>query len=148
MSYKIRIPKLRSMLAVMACLFVAASVHAGSYKVYSPYFAWNNNFNDPNGYLNISFGSGSNPQWTAWWNVPSKNLYGYPASIRGWHYGWNPANDNLFPRKISSTTSIPCSFSYDCGGTIGGDFTYDCFFRWDSAKSTPQTEVMVWSRNN
>jgi hypothetical protein len=133
---------------IVLTLLFAVVIHAGDYKVFSPYFAWNNNFNDPNGYLHISFGTGSNPQWTVNWSVPSNNLYGYPASIRGWHYGFNPAADNLFPKQIASVTSIPCNFSYTCGGTINGDFAYDCFLRWDNAKSTPQLEVMVWGHNN
>lgn len=92
--------------------------------------------------------TGSNPQWTVSFNISTSNLWGYPASFRGWHYGWNPANENLFPRQISSMASIPCNFSYSSGGTIHGDFAYDCFFRYDNAKSTPQFEVMVWGRND
>lgn len=148
MNYKLSVRRVLCSLPVLACLLFTTFSHAGDSKVFPPSYAWNNNFNDPNGYINMSFGTGSNPQWTAWWNVPGPNLYGYPASIRGWHYGFNPANDNLFPKQIASVTSIPCSFSYNCGGTISGDFAYDCFLRWDNLKSSPQLEVMVWTRNN
>lgn len=127
---------------------MASTAVAGSYKVYSPYVAWNNNYNDPNNVIKISFGSGTNPQWTVNFDFSTNNLWGYPASFRGWHYGWNPSNDNLFPRQVSSMSSIPCNFSYTCGGTIHGDFAYDCFLRKDNAKSTPQLEVMIWGHND
>jgi GH24 family phage-related lysozyme (muramidase) len=54
-----------------------------------------------------------------------------------------------FPRKLSGTTSIPCSFSYNCGGDdLCGDFAYDTFLRRDERKAEPQLEVMVWAGNN
>ena len=120
---------------------------AGPSQVYGSQFAWVNNFN--NSTINETFGSGSTPNMTFWYNFPSGNLYGYPACIRGWHYGWNPANDNLFPMQLSAASTIPCTFSYSSGGTsMSGDFAYDMFLRWDNAKSTPQLEVMVWAGNN
>lgn len=139
--------------ATVLSLVTAASVafvsraNAGPSQVYGSEFAWVNNFN--NSTINSSFGTGSTPNMTFWYNFPSGNLYGYPACIRGWHYGWNPANDNLFPMQLSAASSIPCSFSYSSGGTsMSGDFAYDMFLRWDNAKSTPQLEVMVWAGNN
>ena len=123
------------------------SAKAGPSQVYGSQFAFVNNFN--NSTINSSFGTGSTPNMTFWYSFPSGNLYGYPACIRGWHYGWNPANDNLFPMQLSAATSIPCSFSYSSGGSnMSGDFAYDMFLRWDNAKSTPQLEVMVWAGNN
>ena len=55
----------------------------------------------------------------------------------------------LFPKQLSATTSIPCTFSYSSGGSnMAGDFAYDMFLRWDNARSTPQLEVMVWAGND
>ena len=86
---------------------------------------------------------------TVWYNFSSFSLYGYPAIVRGWHYGWNPTGDTLFPKQISATKSVPCSFSYSSGGSnVAGDFAYDMFLRWDNQKSTPQLEVMVWAGND
>lgn len=128
-------------------LLASAQVQAGASKNYPPYFAWNNNFNNSN--IVWSPSSGSYPQWTASFNFTDYNLYGYPASIRGWHYGWNPTGDTLFPRQISSLTTIPAAFSYASGGSnMAGDFAYDMFLRYDNAKSTPQLEVMIWAGNN
>lgn len=129
------------------CAALAPTAHAGPYQVYGTHFAWDNNFN--NSTINTTFGTGSTPSMTVSYNFPSGNLYGYPACIRGWHYGWNPANDNLFPMQVSAASTIPCNFSYSQSGTsMSGDFAYDMFLRTDNAKSTPQLEVMVWAGNN
>ncbi len=115
--------------------------------LFPPYFAWNNNFSGQE--IGWHPGTEDAPQWTASFDFPTNGLYGYPASARGWHYGWNPANDDLFPKKLSETTSIPCSFSYNCGGDdLCGDFAYDLFLRNDDKKAAPQLEVMVWAGNN
>ena len=118
-----------------------------SFNLFPPYFAWDNNF----GGAEIGWhpGTADAPQWTASFNFATNSLYGYPASIRGWHYGWNPAGDDLFPRKLTDTAGIPCSFSYNCGGDdLHGDFAYDIFLRHDDRKAGPQLEVMVWAGNN
>lgn len=123
------------------------AAQAGPYNLYTPYFAWDNNFNDSA----IAWypSTGSYPQWTASFDFTSDSLYGYPASIRGWHYGWNPTGDTLFPKQLSSTTTIPAYFSYASGGSnMAGDFTYDMFLRNDSETSTPELEVMIWAGNN
>jgi len=134
---------------VAACMLalLAPAAEAGPNKVYGSEFAWVNNFN--NSIINSSFSTNSVPGMTVWYNFSSNSLYGYPAIVRGWHYGWNPAGDTLFPKQISATRAIPCSFSYSSGGTnMAGDFAYDMFLRWDNQKSTPQLEVMVWAGNN
>lgn len=121
--------------------------HTGRFTLFPPYYAWNNNFSGEE----ISWHPGTNavPQWTAGFNFATNRLYGYPASIRGWHYGWNPTADNLFPKKLSKTARIPCSFSNNCGGEdLHGDFAYDLFLRRDDRKAGPQLEVMVWAGNN
>src|ERR1700722_19706339 len=113
--------------------------YAGPYQVYGTEFAWDNNFN--NSTINSSFSTSSVPGMTVSYNFSSYSLYGYPAIIRGWHYGWNPAGDNLFPKQLSATSSIPCTFNYSSGGSnMAGDFAYDMFFRCDTAQSTPQLE--------
>jgi lysophospholipase L1-like esterase len=120
---------------------------AKSYKLFPPYLAWNNNFRGSE--IGWQPGEDEAPQWTASFNFSTNGLYGYPASIRGWHYGWNPAGDNLFPKKLSDTTGIPCSFFYNCGGDdLCGDFAYDMFLRCDDRKARPQLEIMVWTGNN
>jgi len=117
------------------------------FNLFPPYYAWNNNFSREE--IGWQPGTEDAPQWTANFNFSTDGLYGYPASIRGWHYGWNPTRDNLFPKKLSDTTSIPCAFSYNCGGDdLHGDFAYDLFLRHDDKKSTSQLEVMVWAGNN
>ena len=121
--------------------------HAKAFNLFPPYFAWDNNF----GGAEIGWHPGTEdaPQWTASFNFSTNGLYGYPASIRGWHYGWNPLGDDLFPKKLSNTTGIPCSFSYNSGGNdLCGDFAYDMFLRRDDRKAEPQLEVMVWAGNN
>lgn len=134
-------------LTAAACLLGAFAARAGDYNQYPPYFAWDNNFN--NSAIGWSPSSGAYPQWTASFNFSSNSLYGYPASIRGWHYGWNPTGDTLFPKQISATRTIPAAFSYAAGGSnMAGDFAYDLFLRNDSQKSTPQLEVMIWAGNN
>ncbi len=121
--------------------------HARALSLFPPYFAWNNNFSgQPIGW---QAGTNDAPQWTANFDFSTNRLYGYPASARGWHYGWNPTGDNLFPRQLSATADIPCSFSYTCGGSdLHGDFAYDMFLRHDDRKAKPQLEVMVWAGNN
>lgn len=121
--------------------------HVRQLKKFPPYFAWANNFSG----REIGWRPGTNdaPQWTASFNFATNHLYGYPASARGWHYGWNPTGDNLFPKKLSEINRLPCSFSYNCGGDdLHGDFAYDLFLRHDDRKSVPQLEVMVWAGNN
>jgi lysophospholipase L1-like esterase len=121
--------------------------HSRALNLFPPYFAWNNNFSGQE--IGWQPGADEAPQWTASFNFSTNSLYGYPASVRGWHYGFNPANDNLFPKKLSETTSISCSFSYNCGGDdLHGDFAYDLFLRHDDKKASPQLEVMVWAGNN
>lgn len=121
--------------------------NARLFKLFPPYYAWDNNFS----YQAIGWQPGTNdvPQWTASFNFATNRLYGYPASIRGWHYGWNPTEDHLFPKKLTATTDIPCSFSYNSGGEdLHGDFAYDMFLRRDDRKAKPQLEVMVWAGND
>jgi hypothetical protein len=109
---------------------------AKTYNLFPPYFAWNNNFHGSA--IGWQPGMADAPQWTASFNFSTNGLYGYPASIRGWHYGWNPAGDDLFPKRLSDITSIPCSFSYNCGGNdLHGDFAYDMFLRQDDRKAKP-----------
>ncbi|MEA9761246.1 cellulase [Xanthomonas campestris pv. raphani] len=122
---------------------------AGPYKIFGNHYAWVNNFNDPNNIIQGTFGTGSTPELTVTFNFADYNLYGYPAIVRGWHYDWNPTSDTLFPKQISSISSIPMKFSYSAGGTnLAGDFAYDIFFRWDTAKGNPQLEVMIWGEHN
>ncbi|HLP76998.1 MAG TPA: cellulase, partial [Candidatus Paceibacterota bacterium] len=114
---------------------------------YPPYFAWNNKFTEEE--IGWVPGTEDSPQWTASFNFTTNGLYGYPASIRGWHYGWNPTGDDLFPKKLSEINSLPCAFSYNAGGEdLHGDFAYDIFLRHDAKKAVPQLEVMVWAGNN
>jgi hypothetical protein len=130
-----------------ASVMVQKQHHAKVFNLFSPDFAWNNNFHGS--VIGWQPGAGEAPQWTASFNFQTNGLYGYPASIRGWHYGWNPAGDNLFPKKLSDTSGLPCSFSYNCGGDdLCGDFAYDMFLRCDDQKADPQLEVMVWAGNN
>jgi hypothetical protein len=132
---------------VFSLMGASTAAQAGNYNLYPPYFAWDNNFN--NSAIAWSPSSGSYPQWTASFNFSSDSLYGYPASIRGWHYGWNPTGDTLFPKQLSATHTIPAAFSYASGGSnMAGDFTYDMFLRNDSQASTPELEVMIWAGNN
>ena len=126
---------------------INSAAQAGPYNLYPPYFAWDNNFNNSD--ISWSPSAGKYPQWTASFNFSSYSLYGYPASIRGWHYGWNPTGDTLFPRQLSTVSTIPAAFSYASGGSnMAGDFAYDMFLRNDSQKTTPQLEVMIWAGNN
>lgn len=134
-------------LAALAGLTLCAAAQAGPYKTFGSHYAWVNNFN--NSTFGSSFGTGTTANMSVSYNFGSNSLYGYPAILRGWHYGWNPTGDTLLPKQISKITSAPCYFSYSSGGTnMGGDFAYDLFLRWDSAKSTPQAEVMIWSAHN
>ena len=143
---------------LFVCLMTALTLSAlasGQTKVYGQYWEWPNIF-DQNSSFKFYNGTGSNPQWTLAFNVPSGHLWAYPASIRGYHYGYNPANDKLFPKQMSSITHIPASFSYastqtEGGTTLRGDFTYDLFLRYDDGTSgnnkDPQLEVMIWGGN-
>jgi hypothetical protein len=144
---------LRRLLVCAGLSVLACAVQAnGEYKVYGTDFAWNNDFNK--GTINVGFGSGSTANMTVWQDETSYNLYGYPACIRGWHYGFNPANDNLFPKQMSSIHTCPVTFSYSSGysgsgsSNMAGDFAYDLFFRNDNQKSSPQLEMMVWAGND
>jgi len=125
---------------------------AGADQVYGNQWAWDNNFNNSN--ISVSFGSGSTPNLTFWYDFSSYGLYGYPAAIHGYHYGWNPAGDHLFPKQISAIGSANCTFSYSSGysgsgsSNMAGDFAYDMFFRNDSSASTPELEVMIWGGND
>ena len=135
--------------AFLLSVGLASTASAGDYKTFGPVWAWNNNFNDPSGGIHASFGTGSYPEMSINYNFSSPNLYGYPAICRGWHYGWSPTGDTLFPAQVSQLSSIPCQFSYSSGGSnMKGDFAYDTFLRWDSAKGNPQLEVMVWGGHN
>jgi len=121
--------------------------HAKVFNLYPPYYAFKNNWSGRE--IGWHPGTGDAPQWTASFDFATNSLYGYPASARGWHYGWNPTGDDLFPKKLSDISSLPCNFSYDCGGDdLHGDFAYDIFLRRDDRKAEPQLEVMVWGANN
>src|SRR5712671_4636744 len=93
----------KRLLATGAATLFCYAAHAGPYKVYGSEFAWVNNFN--NSTINSSFSTNSVPGMTVSYNFSSYNLYGYPAIVRGWHYGWNPTGDTLFPRQIAATSS-------------------------------------------
>jgi len=132
-------------IAAAFSFFVAASAQ-GQTKVFYPYWVWPNVFT---GSATFTPGTGSQPTWKDSFDYSSYNLYGYPASIRGWHYGYNPAGDTLFPKQISTMSHIPVTFSYSSSGSnMAGDFTYDLFLRNDNQKSTPELEVMVWGGND
>lgn len=147
MKMRTKAPRFATALAAVALASLSATAQAGPEQNFGSQWSWVNNFN--NSTINSNFGTGSTPNLTVWYNFSSGNLYGFPANIRGWHYGWNPTGDTLFPKQISATSSIPCYFSYSSGGSsMSGDFAYDMFLRHDNAKSTPQLEVMVWAGNN
>jgi Glycosyl hydrolase family 12 len=127
----------------------------GQTKIFGQYREWPNTFHN-NGTSTFSPGTGSNPQSYEAFKVPSGNLWGYPATIRGYHYGYNPANDKLSPKEMSTISSIPAAFSYastqnDGRTTPRGDFTYDLFLRNDNGTSgnnkNPELEVMIWGGN-
>src|ERR1035437_172810 len=145
-----KIKKFTIIAMLFALMAWSSTALAGDYKVYGSQYAFMNNFN--NSAINYSFGTNSHPELSVSYNFNSGNLYGYPAICRGWHYGWNPAGDYLFPMQLSAATSIPCTFSYSAGGSnMTGDFAYDMFLRWDNATGSghdPQCEVMVWGDNN
>jgi beta-glucosidase len=123
------------------------TAHVRMFNVYPPYWAFKNNWSGRE--IGWHPGTEEAPQWTASFDFSTNQLYGYPASGRGWHYGWNPTGDDLFPKKISDIGNLPCNFSWDCGGDdLHGDFAYDLFLRNDDKKSSPQLEVMVWGANN
>lgn len=132
---------------VIGLVALAPAALAGPYKIFGNHYAWVNNFNDPNNIIQGTFGTGSTPELTVTFNFADYNLYGYPAIVRGWHYDWNPTSDTLFPKQISSISALPFKFNYSAGGSnLAGDFAYDIFFRWDTAKGNPQLEVMIWGR--
>ena len=134
-------------LAVLFNVFLVASAQAGPNKVFGSHWAWSNNFK--NSAIEVTFGDSPTPKITAAFNFDRYDLYGYPACIRGWHYGWNPAGDTLFPVQVAAATALPCKFSYSSSGTeLVGDFAYDVFLRSDDAKANPQLEVMIWGGNN
>jgi len=117
------------------------------YKVYGSEFAWVNYFG--NNVFGYSFGSGSTANLTVSYNVGTGNLYGYPAAVQGWHYGFNPAGSTKYPKQIKNLGTDSAWFSWSSGGSnMHGDFAYDLFLRSDSAKSSPQLEVMIWGKNN
>jgi hypothetical protein len=125
---------------------LTSTAQAGPQKTFGAQWAWDNNFGaGGNSAISATFGNSTNPSITVSYNFSSYNLYGYPACIRGWHYGSNPTGDTLFPMQMSQASTIPCTFSYSSSGSnMAGDFAYDMFLRWDTARSTPQLEVMVW----
>ena len=128
-------------------LVLPKPAHARVFHLFPPYYAFKNNWSGRE--IGWHPGTEDAPQWTASFDFATNSLYGYPASARGWHYGWNPTGDDLFPKKISDMSSLPCNFSYDCGGEdLHGDFAYDLFLRNDDKKSSPQLEVMIWGANN
>jgi Ricin-type beta-trefoil lectin domain-like/Glycosyl hydrolase family 12 len=135
-----------------AALLAAAMpsvAHAGDYKVYGSQWALDNDYAAP-GQIGCSFDSTSTPGMTFWYNFSSSALWGYPACIRGYHYGQNPTGDTTFPMQVSQMSSAPCNFSYSTGSAYQqGDFAYDMFLRWDtSTTGNPQLEVMVWGDND
>jgi beta-glucosidase len=120
---------------------------ARMFNIYPPYYAFKNNWSGQE--IGWHPGTEEAPQWTASFDFKTNNLYAYPASARGWHYGWNPTDDDLFPKKLSDISALPCNFDYNCGGEdLHGDFAYDLFLRNDDKKAAPQLEVMVWGANN
>ncbi|WP_425479867.1 GH12 family glycosyl hydrolase domain-containing protein [Xanthomonas maliensis] len=136
-----------SAVVAIALAALAPAAIAGPYKVYGNQYAWVNNFNNSD--IQGTFGTGSTPSLRASFNFSSNSLYGYPAILRGWHYTFNPTSDTLFPRQVSSLSSIPVKFNYSASGSnLAGDFAYDLFFRKDTTKTTPQLEVMIWGGNN
>ncbi|TCK49177.1 glycosyl hydrolase family 12 [Xanthomonas vasicola] len=137
--------------AALGLLLVAtsASAYTGQTKVYGTQYAFNNNFNDANNNIQATFGSGSTPSLTISYNLPSGNLYGYPAICRGWHYTMNPAPDSYFPHQVSKIGSLRGTLAFTTKGSgQTGDFAYDLFFRTDASKGNPQPEVMIWGANN
>ncbi|KLD71582.1 cellulase [Xanthomonas pisi DSM 18956] len=137
--------------AALALVLVAsgASAATGETKVYGTQYAYNNNFNDNTNNIKPTFGSGSTPSLTVTYNLPSGQLYGYPAICRGWHYTMNPATDSYFPHQVSKVGSLSGTLAFTTKGSgQTGDFAYDLFFRKDTSKGNPQLEVMIWGANN
>ena len=121
--------------------------HTRGGNLFPPYYAFKNNWSGRE--IGWQAGTQTTPQWTASFDFTTNSLYGYPASARGWHYGWNPTGDDLFPKRIAAIGSLPCNFSYACGGEdLHGDFAYDLFLRHDDRNAEPQLEVMIWGANN
>ncbi|WP_082862142.1 GH12 family glycosyl hydrolase domain-containing protein [Xanthomonas floridensis] len=152
--HSVRLPACRGLLpraAALALLLLAggASAYTGETKVYGTHYAYNNNFNDGNNNIKATFGSGSTPSLTVSYNLPSGQLYGYPAICRGWHYTMNPATDSYFPHQVSRIGSLSGALTFTTKGSgQTGDFAYDLFFRKDASKGNPQLEVMIWGANN
>lgn len=120
---------------------------AHMFRAYPSYFAFKNNWSGRE--IGWQPSGTESPRWIANFDFATNALYAYPASGRGWHYGWNPNNDTLFPKPVQDLRHLPCKFSYQCGGhDVHGDFAYDVFFRRDNQKSSPQLEVMIWGDNN
>ena len=134
-------------IATIGFLFSAMAI-AGPTKNYGTHWASVNDWGG--GVFGVNWGTGSTANMTVTWNYPNGDtIWGYPSINRGWHYGGNPTGDTLFPKQISTISSAPCYFSYSAGGTnLKGDFAYDLFLRWDNAKSTPHTEIMIWGAHN
>ena len=86
------------------------------FNLFPPYYAWNNKFSREE--IGWHPGTEDAPQWTASFNFLTNGLYGYPASIRGWHYGWNPAGDNLFPRNYPTRPAFHVRFPTTAAATI------------------------------
>ncbi|WP_115528904.1 MULTISPECIES: GH12 family glycosyl hydrolase domain-containing protein [Xanthomonas] len=151
---RFRLPLRRGLLlhaTTLALVLVASSASAatGETKVYGTQYAYNNNFNDSNNNIKATFGSGSTPSLTVSYNLPSGQLYGYPAICRGWHYTMNPATDSYFPHQVSKVGSLSGTLAFTTKGSgQTGDFAYDLFFRKDTSKGNPQLEVMIWGANN
>lgn len=137
------------MLAVCAGLVagLASNATAGAEKNYGTNWGWDNNFNNSN--ITISFWSNSTPDFTVYFDFNSFNLYGYPAGIRGWHYGYNPTGDTKYPAQIKNLGTDNADFEwYSSGSNMYGDMAYDLFLRNDNSRSTPELEVMIWGKNN
>ncbi|MBB3805699.1 hypothetical protein FHR51_001840 [Xanthomonas arboricola] len=139
----------RTAALALALLAAGASAYTGETRVYGTQYAYNNNFNDSNNNIKGTFGSGSTPSLTVSYNLPSGQLYGYPAICRGWHYTMNPTTDSYFPHQVSKIGSLSGALAFTTNGSgQTGDFAYDLFFRKDASKGNPQLEVMIWGANN
>jgi hypothetical protein len=126
---------------------LASSATAGAEKNYGSMWAWDNNFGGSN--IGVTFWSASYPDMTVSFNFNSFNLYGYPACIRGWHYGYNPTGDTKYPAQIKNLNGDSGWFDFSSqGSNMYGDMAYDLFLRSDSSRSNPELEVMIWGRNN
>lgn len=130
-------------------VFGTTQLYAGSYQNFNSHYAWINNWNDPNHLIQGKFGRQAAPELEVNFNISEKGLYGYPAILRGSHYGWNPTGDKLFPAQVSSLKQIPLKFSYTTrGNNMAGNFAYDIFLRNDANGGHPQLEIMIWGDHN